>query len=408
MEKEQLINDVKNALDKLKNELKRDITNPNRLNIFYILNLSENELAHSRFIAFLLNPKESHGYKHDFLNKFINILNIDFKFECESVRIEHPVGKYGRIDIIIKNKDIDVKDKKLKKHIVIENKIYAQDEGKQLIRYQQAYPGAKIVYLTPDGHSASKESLIDRNNNKSIKEEDYIKISYKHHIIKWLKLCKLIILSKTMLNKNDKKLINFINEYLEIVKIFTKYLHERDRLIPILTSNKNTVEIAFEIYKKYYSKFKDVKKLNDDNHEYPQYKIFKLMRILKTHIIKTRFCKKEDQNSFLNILCNDDSLKNKNLDWETNGVRRVLQEGWGFYIYKKNDKNNKIEFRFKKKIFQKCSCFYMDGENQKTEDLPKEYFNWYKDVFVEDIMSENYNKTGLFEILKNIINSKIE
>ena len=50
--------------------------------------------------------------------------------------------------------------------IIIENKIYAIDQYHQLLRYnnygKQRFPkGFKLIYLTLDGHEASKDSLGD-------------------------------------------------------------------------------------------------------------------------------------------------------------------------------------------------------------------------------------------------------
>lgn len=85
----------------------------------------------------------------------------------------------GRVDIRIKNKNtVNGND------IIIENKIKANDQWAQLARIRESYGNSIIVYLTPLGKSASSYSL----NNK-LGENDYIKLSYKDDIRKWLYQC---------------------------------------------------------------------------------------------------------------------------------------------------------------------------------------------------------------------------
>ena len=44
----------------------------NEPNIFKILKISNYEIRHSNFLAWLLDPKESHGFEEEILKEFIN------------------------------------------------------------------------------------------------------------------------------------------------------------------------------------------------------------------------------------------------------------------------------------------------------------------------------------------------
>ena len=87
----------------------------------------------------------------------------------------------GRIDILLEKKDAC---------IVIENKIYAEDQDAQMERYYQyatskhfSKEQIKLVYLTLDGSPPSKESL------GSLPEKNVKCLSYSKHIINWLDEC---------------------------------------------------------------------------------------------------------------------------------------------------------------------------------------------------------------------------
>ena len=73
----------------------------------------------------------------------------------------------GRIDLLIKSGN---------KVIVIENKIYADDQKTQMKRYQnfcQQYDDYRLLYLNLDGIEPSEDSIVDM-----VLDEDYHIISY--------------------------------------------------------------------------------------------------------------------------------------------------------------------------------------------------------------------------------------
>ena len=151
-----------------------------RFNIFEACGVNHYENTHSAIIAELLNPQGSHGQANSFLTLFLCSYKSDICFSLEngaSVATE-VVTEEGRIDILITNPEGQA--------IIIENKIYAEDQWEQLKRYDR-YAKEKykkgnyeILYLTLFGDNASEQSA------EGVK---YIPISYEKHIVEWLGEC---------------------------------------------------------------------------------------------------------------------------------------------------------------------------------------------------------------------------
>jgi PD-(D/E)XK nuclease superfamily len=146
-------------------------------NIFAELGIHRREVYHSKFLAFILDPKGSHGHGQLFLKALLKDLveraiqsgrppaefplhpsEID-GIEIEEVRV---VREQHHTDLLIdcRKPDGDLFSEHCSKPrlvVVIENKIEAPEEPGQLTRYEEAvsenYPDAcpLYVYLTPSG-----------------------------------------------------------------------------------------------------------------------------------------------------------------------------------------------------------------------------------------------------------------
>ena len=180
MEKvKRLINDVHHILQEEKIKKEESLRRGERFNMFQICGVDHYEIMHSAIIASFLNPKGNHGQKDKYLKTFISIVDDETGIETSSCSVyTEYVTNEGRIDILIEDKK--------GKAIIIENKVYAADQGEQLKRYDE-FSKSKygdgnyaIYYLTLDKHDASKDS------GDGIK---YIRISYKEHILKWIEDC---------------------------------------------------------------------------------------------------------------------------------------------------------------------------------------------------------------------------
>jgi len=208
-----------------------------RFNVFNIIGLASDEVRlHSALLAELLRPYGSHGLKAELLRQFIEIFNIKH-FHCESAKVE--VEKYigevtdkdgGRIDIFITDG--------YKNTIIIENKIYANDQNAQLIRYDNFaknnhFNTYTILYLTLDGHPASKESAGFIN---------YIPISFAVGILTWLEKCLAISVHQPFVRET-------INQYITLIKQLTNQDMSRSiksEIVQIISRPEN-IELALEI-----------------------------------------------------------------------------------------------------------------------------------------------------------------
>ena len=237
-------------------------------NLFSILSIERYELKHSALIANLLDPEGSHGCGDAFLRAFFEIAmkGTAYPFENSTPldsRTEHYTGPIagdtgGRIDILVKSSHY---------RLLIENKIYAGDQDKQLIRYDNygkeifGADGYLLVYLTLYGYDASKESTA----TKSAEEVGYLRLSYAEDILRWLEQCARLAYDKPLVRES-------LNQYIRTIKQLT-YRDMNQENIPkiidlavdhpevVATLSSNRDAIAQGIRKKYI--FAELKKYAD-------------------------------------------------------------------------------------------------------------------------------------------------
>jgi hypothetical protein len=135
-----------------------------RFNIFEALGVVNAELRHSSFLAFLLNPRESHGLR-DLLLKRLLQSTLQANPEVTSLSpIEIDIGDYSDCEVQteVQNIDILLKFPKRSLAVIIENKINSDQHDDQLDRYYQQVTGKSPlfsvfgIYLSkygdPSGH----------------------------------------------------------------------------------------------------------------------------------------------------------------------------------------------------------------------------------------------------------------
>ncbi|MGF1925602.1 MAG: PD-(D/E)XK nuclease family protein, partial [Bacteroidia bacterium] len=165
--------------------------------------MTEEKNLHSRFIAFLLNPKGTHGKDTAFLKLFLKEFELP-AFDLDGVLVtpdEHAKKEEDNIDILITNS--------LNQAIIIENKIFAGDSDKldlvidelnsknyflkyQIPRYYDVVVNSKgrhvvsILYLTIDGKKPKFYTEFPKEVNW---EQLIICKEYLKHIQLWLSAC---------------------------------------------------------------------------------------------------------------------------------------------------------------------------------------------------------------------------
>jgi PD-(D/E)XK nuclease superfamily len=201
------ITELKEKYDRLLNDedfdmLDLGLKNPN---IFQILRISKNEIRHSNFLSWLLDPNESHKLGDIFLKRFLREVFSSDKFDdIDQVDVEGL--NLNKVEIQREWKNIDVLIKLEDVIVCIENKVLSSEHSNQLSRYKKIieseFPNHKqtFVYLNPDGESSIEES------------ENYYPISYEFVVDT---LMRIISVYGESLNNQVK---NYIKDYITIIK----------------------------------------------------------------------------------------------------------------------------------------------------------------------------------------------
>tara|TARA_B110000285_G_C15030009_1_gene566210 strand:+ start:48 stop:1241 length:1194 start_codon:yes stop_codon:yes gene_type:complete len=184
--------------DKIDLELK----NPN---IFQILRVSKNEIRHSNFLSWLLEPNGSHKLGDVFLKRFLREVFSSDKFtSIDQIDVEGM--DLTKVEVLREWKNIDVLIKLNNVVVCIENKVLSKEHSNQLKRYKDIvdleFPNyiKTFVYLTPEGDDSENET------------ESYQSISYEFIV---QTLDRIISIYGQALNQQVK---NYIKDYMTIIK----------------------------------------------------------------------------------------------------------------------------------------------------------------------------------------------
>jgi len=253
---EELLKEVKDISQRYAEIAK--ITGDN-YNVFEILGIRSDEDSHSRILTNILDPKGIHDCGDVFLKLFFekflpDVIVNDFS-KCKVYK-ERYIGDLGRIDIYIDCQNFGV---------IIENKIYAEDQDKQLERYdeflKERYEDNKekyrLFYLTLDGRKASKESHCNieymrlayskatdaiENESDSESESDNSKL-IDNDILSWLKCCQEKVFNKPLMRET-------LEQYINLIKILTgqtRRIIMSEDILKVLAKNAENIKAAFEI-----------------------------------------------------------------------------------------------------------------------------------------------------------------
>ena len=363
-------------------------------NVFNTIGLLTEEVRlHSAFLAELLNPQGTHGLSSLFLKAFLkrlglpnNYLDVYKVSQDNKEKLIGPVTdkEGGRIDIIIEDG---------KHAVIIENKIYAEDQKNQLLRYynygkENYQDGFILIYLTLDGHEPNECSL----GNKRFA---FVCLSYSCEIVDWLDECILIA--------NQKPLVkSVIIQYKELLKQITHTdmdTNYSEQLLNTMLKPENVIAVG------------EMLSVQNDW----------LYRIINQYIWEPlkRFADEKQMNFVIDI--------NYEFGFGENGVW-IYKKEWkhyGIFVWtdRKNDWYNmyigvsdfgspKRNERISKKNYLKLKCLKedpCDGWPYGWEYLRDDIMNWDYDI-TEKIVSgdvANYIKAKFNEILQEIEEKKI-
>ena len=354
----------------------------NIFTLFY--NFSDEVNLHSNFIASLLDPNGDH-YKGDlFLKLFLETCSID-DFSIDT----------SRATVFKEFKHIDIYMSDGKKHIILENKVYAKDQPTQIARYIEAIKkeGAEdediyVLYLHPDGELPKENSLggykLNQNNTKLEKDGSSINfkvISYGKEILEWIDKCKNEVSNITDLNV-------FLSQYKDVIEM----IYDRYKRIDEM-NNKDLVEI----FKKNYTAVSDIA----CNYEQTRRKIINDFFQNISDSLKDIY--KEEKGFEISHPNNIITDYGKNCQ-----PIKITQKRWELFDFAiefmdkdlknpiigfvKNEKSKSIELKY----------ITMDGKIIKNN-----YWIVYKDItrddICKDIVNENFKK-ALLDDIKNFIN----
>ena len=256
----------------------------NDYNIFTsLLKASDEVKLHSRFIFSLLNPEGDHYQGALFLEKFIEVIGLaDFGINIQQASV---YVEYENIDLYITDGE---------KHIIIENKIWAEDQKYQIIRYintvvddhndgvtetdtdlshiDQDY--IRIVYLTarndklvPEGHVVNDGYITaDRKvHEEGLKNyrAKYHRITYEAEIMDWLDVVQYEVSNLSNLNlaidQYREVILRLHRKYKVKVMTLEKYLFdtgsdEIDAIRLALTLEKDLVNIKGRTLYEFFNK----------------------------------------------------------------------------------------------------------------------------------------------------------
>ncbi len=151
--------------------------------------IEPDEMRLSKILAWLLDPRGTHGQGGLFLHLFLAGLGVEVRAEgCERAQVQTEFFILGgRLDILVCGDDF---------RLAIENKPWATDQNQQLTRYlewldtcgQNLY--RVVVYLTPKGTPPPKDSITEQERNRRIGLGQLKLWGYHKHLLGWLKKCR--------------------------------------------------------------------------------------------------------------------------------------------------------------------------------------------------------------------------
>ena len=244
MEKlQRLLDEVRLILKKTEVEKKEADRRGENFNIFNVLGLTSDETrTHSAFIAELLDPNGSHGLGNQFLQSFVDTIDClkSWNFDTKSAKVHKELSIGGKNEDCSEGGRIDIAVESNGKAIIIENKIYAGDQEKQLVRYynygtKNYSNGIRLLYLTLNGDDASKYS-----REKLVVNEDYYTVAYNHEISDWLQRCIEFSVRRPLIRETLIQYQSLINQ----LTMNSMDKNSQEELLKLMSDPKNIDSIC--------------------------------------------------------------------------------------------------------------------------------------------------------------------
>ena len=228
-----------------------------KFNIFSSLGIINQEIRHSNFLAWLLDPNETHNVSDYFTTSFLKLATYNNSNQNPDLNlIDIDTLDLSRVQVYREWNNIDVLlvDDDQKLVCVIENKVDSKEHSNQLTTYRKAiesnYPDYRklYVYLTVYGEEPENE-------------KEYIPISYK----------EVSILIETLLERKESQMNDeirvFIKHYNEMVKRYIMEESEVQELCEQLyKKHKKALDLIFKHKPDVYSDIREaLEEIIDEN-----------------------------------------------------------------------------------------------------------------------------------------------
>ena len=184
-----------------------------QFNVFEVLRSATDEVnLHSRFLHALLDHVDPGSGRRDNLEEFLGQVAGAADFEVDDARVEREV--YG-IDLLVSNG---------RQAVVVENKIWAGDQHRQLERYRDALvdlgyedSAVRLLYLTPHGHQPAAQS------RGRIPPGRIGLVSHRDDLPPWLTGCQRRAFAEPGLREA-------VGQYIQLIRKMTNSDHEGETM----------------------------------------------------------------------------------------------------------------------------------------------------------------------------------
>jgi hypothetical protein len=206
-----------------------------QFNIFEAIGAVRQEVRHSDFLAFLLNPRQNHGLGDVFTKRLLQKAISQSAVQIPVTPIDLDIWDLNEIEVRREWQSIDILllDGEHQFAVIIENKVYSGEHHDQLNRYKnvvcQHYPNYRVLglYLTPEGDPS--------------KDGEYIAISY-------MLICTLVeTLAIARASTLGQDVLTLMNHYTSMLRRYIVGESEIEHLCrQIYKKHKRALDLIYE------------------------------------------------------------------------------------------------------------------------------------------------------------------
>lgn len=155
-------------------------------NIFEAVGMTRQEIRHSHFLAFLLDPGQNHGLGDTFLKRWLKNVLIEAESPPVSpVDIDIADMQQAEVRREWRHIDILIQDPANNLVCLVENKIFSGEHSDQLDRYYEIvrseFPGCELIpiFLSPAGEAPSHEKYVPTSYDTIVKVLEDVCTAYR-------------------------------------------------------------------------------------------------------------------------------------------------------------------------------------------------------------------------------------